>query len=140
MQPDPIHSSCQTLPPQDGPTPVLLLEDDVSLAGMLKIYLGREGFQVTAVHLGQEALRLLRVQQFRLAMVDIDLPDTTGFQVMNQANENGWLGSTKIIFCSGNTSEERLAMASQFRNSIFVEKPFDPPSLSTRLRFLMTCK
>ncbi len=86
---------------------VLLLEDNVRLAQMLKRHFEIEGFHVTMVHLGQEALRLLGEQHFHLAMVDIDLPDTTGFEVMTKAAERGLLDNLKIIFCSGNPGAER---------------------------------
>ena len=118
------------------PLRVLVLEDNVQLAGMLKRFFTRKGHQPAVAHLGGEALRLLEGQQFNLALVDIDLPDTTGFEVVTQALAQGKLQGTKIIFCSGDPSAERVAMAGQFPRSVFLPKPYEIPDLSALIRQL----
>ena len=108
---------------------VLLLEDNVELAELLRLVFEMWGFQPTVAHLGREASRLLEEQEFRLALVDIDLPDTTGFEVVAGALARGRLQRTKIIFFSGAPSDDRVAMARQFPGSVFVPKPFEMQSL-----------
>jgi DNA-binding response OmpR family regulator len=108
---------------------VLLLEDNVELAELLRLVFEMWGFQPTVAHLGREASRLLEEQEFRLALVDIDLPDTTGFEVVAGALAQGWLQNTKIIFFSGEPSDDRVAMARQFPGSVFVPKPFEMQKL-----------
>lgn len=108
---------------------VLLLEDNVELAELLRLAFEMRGFQPTVAHLGREASRLLEEQEFRLALVDIDLPDTTGFEVVAGALAQGWLQNTKIIFFSGQPSDDRVAMARQFPGSVFVPKPFEMQKL-----------
>ena len=115
---------------------VLLLEDNVELAELLRLIFEMWGFQPTVAHLGRVASRLLEQEEFRLAMVDIDLPDTTGFEVVAGALAQGWLQNTKIIFFSGEPSDDRVAMARQFPGSIFVPKPFEMQSLLRLIRKL----
>ena len=115
---------------------VLLLEDNVELAELLRLMFEMWGFQPTVANLGREASRLLEEQEFRLAMVDIDLPDTTGFEVVAGALAQGWLQNTKIIFFSGNPSDDRVAMARQFPGSVFVPKPFEMQHLLALIRKL----
>jgi DNA-binding response OmpR family regulator len=118
---------------------VLLLEDNVDLAEMLQMFFDIEGFHTTAAHLGKDALRLLADEQahFHVAVVDIDLPDTTGFKVVAQAVAQGKLRDTKIIFCSGEWSRERELMAEQFPGSRFLAKPFDMQNLLAQIRNLL---
>ena len=115
------------------PTPperrVLLLEDNVELAELLRLMFEMWGFQPTVANLGREASRLLEEQQFHLALVDIDLPDTTGFEVVADASAQGWLQNTKIIFFSGEPSHNRVALVRQFPGSVFLPKPFEMKSL-----------
>jgi len=118
------------------PVRVLLLEDNVELAELLRLVFEMWGFQPTVAHLGREASRLLEEQEFRLALVDIDLPDTTGFEVVAGALAQGWLQNTKIIFFSGDPSDDRVAMARQFPGSLFVPKPFEMQSLLRLIRKL----
>lgn len=108
---------------------VLLLEDNVELAELLCLMFGMWGFQPTVAHLGRDASRLLEEQEFRLVVVDIDLPDTTGFEVVAGAWARGRLQNTRIIFFSGEPSDGRVAMARQFPGSLFVPKPFEMQSL-----------
>jgi DNA-binding response OmpR family regulator len=116
---------------------VLLLEDNVELAELLCLIFETWGFQPTVAHLGREASRLLEEQEFRLALVDIDLPDTTGFEVVAGALARGWLQNTKIIFFSGEPSDDRMAMAKQFPGSVFVSKPFEMQNLLPLIQRLL---
>jgi DNA-binding response OmpR family regulator len=116
---------------------VLLLEDNVELAELLCLIFETWGFQPTVAHLGREASRLLEEQEFRLALVDIDLPDTTGFEVVFRALAEGWLENTKIIFFSGEPSDDRVAMAKQFTGSVFVPKPFEMQNLLPLIQRLL---
>jgi len=103
---------------------VLVLDDNVDLAELLRSAFEMHGHQVEVAHCGHEALRLLAGQPFHLAMVDIDLPDISGFQVVAQAIAQGTLGNTKVLFCSGHHSHERTAKSGQFPGSRFLCKPF----------------
>ena len=107
----------------------LLLEDNVELAELLRLMFEMWGFQPMVANLGREASRLLAEQQFHLALVDIDLPDMTGFEVVAGALSQGRLQKTKLIFFSGYPSDDRAAMARQFPGSVFVPKPFEMQSL-----------
>jgi DNA-binding response OmpR family regulator len=123
---------------------VLLLEDNVELAELLRLVFEMWGFQPTVAHLGREASRLLEEQEFHLALVDIDLPDTTGFEVVAGALARGWLQNTKIIFFSGEPTNNRVALARQFPGSVFVAKPFEMKSLMALIQELfpsrLTCE
>ena len=116
---------------------VLLLEDNVELAELLSLAFETWGFQPAVAHLGREASRLLEEQEFRLALVDIDLPDTTGFEVVARALAQGWLRNTKIIFFSGEPSDDRVVIARQFPDSVFIPKPFEMQNLFALIRKLL---
>lgn len=60
-------------------TDLLLVEDDPALVTALSDFLKREGFAVTAASGQTEALRLLEGRRFHLALLDVTLPDGSGF-------------------------------------------------------------
>ncbi|MEY2539681.1 MAG: Response regulator receiver domain [Verrucomicrobiota bacterium] len=93
------------------------------------------GFQPTGIHLGSST-NTRSTGGVRLAMVDIDLPNPTGFEVVAGALAQGWLQNTTIIFLSGDPSDGRVAMARQFPGSIFVPKPFEMQKLLGLIRKL----
>jgi DNA-binding response OmpR family regulator len=131
-----IDKASKSRAPNQQVLRVLLLEDNVQLAELLRLIFETSGLQATVAHLGRVASRLLEQEEFDLAMVDIDLPDTTGFQVIADALAQGWLQNTKIIFFSGNASDHRVAMAGRFPGSLFVSKPFEMQNLLGLIRRL----
>ncbi len=60
-------------------TDLLLVEDDPAIVTALSDFLKREGFAVTAASGQTEALRLLEGRRFHLALLDVTLPDGSGF-------------------------------------------------------------
>ena len=136
-----IGKASESRAPNQQVLRVLLLEDNLELAELLRLIFETSGLQATVAHLGRVALRLLEQEEFDLAMVDIDLPDTTGFQVVAGALARGRLQNTKIIFFSGGPTDERVAMARLFPGSLFVPKPFEMQCLLSLIRKLFpTCQ
>ena len=60
---------------------MLLIEDDVRLAGMVRDYLGESGFEVTIAGTGAEGLALQKEHGFDAIILDLMLPDTNGLEV-----------------------------------------------------------
>jgi len=116
---------------------VLLLEDNVQLAELLSLIFETWQFQPTVAHSGWEGSRLLDEQEFRLALVDIGLPDATGFDVVAGALARGRMLNTKIIFVSGLPSGDWVATARQFPGSVFVPKPFEMQTLLPLIQRLL---
>ena len=66
---------------------ILLVEDDDSLRLTQAMYLEREGFQVTAVGSGAEALRQIAVDQYQAIVTDLRLDEIDGLEVLATAKE-----------------------------------------------------
>ena len=67
---------------------ILLLEDDVSLVDGLCYSLKKNGFEVEIVYTVKEALRLLmEMNRFDLLILDVTLPDGTGFEVCEKVRK-----------------------------------------------------
>ncbi len=118
---DPLPPSTAEACNPNGPKPRLIFE--------------LWGFQPTGAHSGSSN-NTRSTGGVRLAMVDIDLPDTTGFEAAAGALAQGWLQNTNIIFFSRDPSDDRVAMARQFPGSIFVPKPFEMQNLMGLIRKL----
>ena len=63
---------------------ILLVDDDLELTELLAELLLLEGFNVTVVHNGQEALSLLKTQSFDLMLLDIMMPVLNGTETLKQ--------------------------------------------------------
>ena len=78
---------------------ILVAEDNRALRESVRLILEQRGFDVTACSLAGEALEACREQQVDLAVVDVSLPDQSGFDLVRQMREDGFLGP--VIICSG---------------------------------------
>ena len=103
---------------------ILVLEDMVQLAELVREWLLLQGFEVEVVNDGATALQLLRNRYFDVALVDINLPDMSGFEVMARALASGCSRDTRVVFCTGHSPEDYLPQARQFPASSFISKPF----------------
>lgn len=110
---------------------ILVVEDMAQLAELYREVLMLHGFEVTIAQDGTTALKLLTERTFHAAMVDIDLPDISGFDVVERARAAGRLSQTRVVFCTGGYVEERMAKSRQFPNSGFMSKPFSIKQLLT---------
>ena len=120
------------------PIRILVLENMVELAELVSEYLMLQGFEVEVAHDGAAALQLLGSRAFHVALVDIDLPDISGFEVVARARAAGCLCDTRIVFCTGGCPEERLPLALQFWGSSFLSKPFTMETLMARIADVLT--
>src|SRR2546421_30880 len=70
-------------------TQVLLADDDVELSAMLKEYLEREGFAVTAVHDGEAAARLAPGGAYQIVVLDVMMPKLDGVEALRRGEWQG---------------------------------------------------
>lgn len=107
----------------------LVIEDMSELADLMVECLRARDFEAEVASTGGAALRLLSSGSFDVALVDIDLPDISGFEVVAVATAAGWLDRTRIVFCTGSRLEEHRQRAERIPGSRFLWKPFAFPEL-----------
>mgnify|MGYP000543314903 CR=1 FL=1 len=114
---------------------ILVCDDEVEVADLLKHVLEREGFAVTCCHSGDAALTLLNAQVFDLAILDIMMPGIDGFEVCRQIR-GGAAGSNTdmpIVFLSAKTEEFDKVLGFTLGADDYVTKPFTPMELMARV-------
>ena len=107
-----------------GSPRLLLVEDEPALAGLLKKYLERLGYQVDACAQADEALALLDAhpEDYALLITDLSLPDMSGDELMRQSRLRA--PHLRAIIASGYPYEPRVAGVE------FLQKPFLPNLLA----------
>ena len=121
---------CDSSKPNEPPR-VLVVEDMPELADLICEILMLHGFEVAIAPDGLTALDLLRNTSVQVALVDIDLPDISGFEVAERARALNCLQGARIVFCTGGDIEERRIKAQQFPGSQLLAKPFAVKGLLT---------
>lgn len=115
---------------------ILLLEDDISLVDGLKYTLKRNGFEVDLVRTMNEALsHLPQVNTYDLLILDVTLPDGTGFEVCEKVRKQG--NQIPIIFLTASDEEVNIIRGLDSGGDDYVTKPFKLGELCSRIRALL---
>ena len=115
---------------------ILVCDDEVEVADLLKHVLEREGFAVTCCHSGDAALALLNAQVFDLAILDIMMSGIDGFEVCRQIRGGaaGLNTDMPIVFLSAKTEEFDKVLGFTLGADDYVTKPFKARELVARLK------
>ena len=99
---------------------ILIVEDEKSLADMLALSLKISGFEVTSAYDGDEAIELLKNQNFDLIMLDLVMPKKDGFTVL--ADLNAAKIKTPVIVSSNLFQGEDVKRAKELgANDFFIK-------------------
>ena len=110
---------------------VLCVDDDVHLTDLLQYALTREGYTVRVAHDGGSALRLVDMDPPDIAILDANLPDTTGFALCVQLRSG--LGIPVIMLTARQGDEDQIAGLGRGADD-YIIKPFNMQILIHRLR------
>lgn len=115
---------------------ILLLEDDISLVDGLKYSLERNGFDVELVRTVEEALGWLpKIDKYDLLILDVTLPDGTGFEVCEKVRKQGY--QMPILFLTASDEEVNVIRGLDCGGDDYVTKPFKLGELCSRIRALL---
>jgi CheY-like chemotaxis protein len=109
---------------------LLLVEDDANSRRSIKKLLGGSDVQISEAERGQIALDLLKTQHFDCMILDLSLPDMTGFEVLNKMNGHAAMLKCPVIVYTGQdlTPEENLELM-KYTESVIVKGVKSPERL-----------
>ena len=116
---------------------ILLVEDEQAIADTLIYALGSEGFAVRHVLLGREALPAHRESPFDLIILDVGLPDTTGFEVLRQLRAHPDGRDVPVVFLTARADEIDRILGLELGADDYVTKPFSPREVAARTRAIL---
>ena len=113
---------------------VLLADDDVELSGMLREYLEREGFGVTAVHDGEAAARLALSGSYQIVVLDVMMPKVDGIEALRQIRQSS---RVPVIMLTARGDDVDRIVGLELGADDYVPKPCTPRELVARLRAIL---
>lgn len=114
---------------------ILIVEDERAVARGLEYALTREGFQVLWADTGQKALALARSEDPHLILLDIRLPDISGFDVCRQLRAEG--KRQPILMLTARDEELDKVLGLELGADDYVVKPFSLREVVSRIRALL---
>jgi DNA-binding response OmpR family regulator len=114
---------------------VLLVDDDRELTAMLAEYLGREGFETTALHHGAVALEELAALHPDLVVLDVMLPGRNGLDVLRALRARA--ESLPVLMLTARGDDVDRIVGLELGADDYLAKPFNPRELVARLRAIL---
>jgi two-component system response regulator RegX3 len=118
----------------DATQRVLLVEDERPIREAVAAYLEREGYWVTAVADGEEALDAASRKPFDLVVLDLNLPKVSGEEVCRRIRDTS---DVPIIMLTAKGAEEERVRGFEMGADDYLVKPFSPRELIARVRALL---
>ncbi|MGD1845641.1 MAG: response regulator transcription factor [Salibacteraceae bacterium] len=118
---------------------ILIIEDEPSLANLVKKSLEEVGFNVTAAYDGITGLRMAQQQPFDLILLDLILPGLNGLEVCQQLRKNGD-SNTPILMLTALRSPEDIVTGLDAGADDYLGKPFEISELLARCRAMLRRK
>jgi DNA-binding response OmpR family regulator len=113
---------------------VLIIEDDVKLADLVRMYLERDGYRVTVAHEGREGLGLARHGGPDLIILDLMLPGMSGSEICRTLRRES---EVPIIMLTARTTEDDKLAGLDLGADDYVTKPFSPREVVARVRTVL---
>jgi two-component system catabolic regulation response regulator CreB len=113
---------------------VLIVEDESGIADTLQYALRTEGFEPAWCATGEEALAHIATDLPALVILDVGLPDTSGFEVFKRIRETSDL---PVVFLTARSDEIDRVVGLELGADDYIAKPFSPRELVARVRGIL---
>ena len=116
------------------PSRILIVEDEPAIADTLVYALKTEGFAPEWRTTGREALAALATGPFALVILDIGLPDLSGFEVCQQISARS---AVPVLFLTARQAEVDRVVGLEIGGDDYVVKPFSPREVTARVKAIL---
>jgi len=120
--------------PNKMKTKVLLVDDDVELSGMLRVYLERDGFEVKVVHDGETGIAEALHGHYDIAVLDVMMPGKSGIDVLVQIRAHG---AMPVLMLTAKGDDTDRIVGLELGADDYVPKPCTPRELTARIRAIL---
>ena len=128
------REAATTNPSPSTPASSLLVVDDNSMNRiMLSRYITKLGYQATLAENGRQALEKLQGEPFDLVLLDVQMPEMDGYQVLEHLKADPRLRDIPVIMISAVEELESVVRCIELGAQDYLPKPFNPVLLRARL-------
>lgn len=115
-------------------TKVLVVEDEVKIAQILVDFLALDGFEVTTIHDGADAVLKIKNQQPDFVILDLMLPNKDGLSICKEVRQ---FSNVPILMLTARVDEIDRLMGLEFGADDYVCKPFLPREVVARVKTIL---
>lgn len=114
---------------------IVIIEDEEQLAAVIATHLEEAGMRTQVCHRAAHAQRFLQRNFANLLLLDLNLPDQSGFALLEELKKQGL--DVPVIFLTGNTQELAKVKGLDMGADDYITKPFSYPELIARIRAVL---
>lgn len=112
---------------------ILIIEDEVRISQLLKMYLERELFLTDVVDNGDDGLERAIQEDFDLILLDVLMPGKDGYMVLEEIRR---IKNTPVIMLSAKGGENEIQRAYDLGVNQYILKPFSPRNVVAKIKQL----
>jgi len=118
----------------NGKSKVLVIDDDINICELIRLYLEKDGYEVTSAYNGLKAIEIFKAYAPNIVVLDIMLPSIDGWQVCREIRK---VSSIPIIMLTakGETFDKVLGL--ELGADDYMVKPFEPKELVARVKAVL---
>ena len=113
---------------------ILVVDDEISIQELVKLYLENEGFRVESAGSGKEALEKIDVIKPSLVVLDIMLPDMNGLDVCRELRQRA---DVPVLMLTARKDDIDKILGLEMGADDYLTKPFNPRELVARIRAIL---
>lgn len=119
------------MPAAEGPTKILILDDDRKLCRLIADYLEPMNYSVDAAHNGEEGLAMFTAKDYQAVILDVMMPGGDGFSVLQSLRR---ISDVPVLMFSARNEEADRIVGLELGADDYLPKTFSPRELLARLR------
>lgn len=113
---------------------ILVAEDEPQTAQLIEFKLKQQGYGVTIVSNGEQALKMIGVARPALIILDGMMPVMDGFEVLRRLKEDAKTRNLPVIMLTAKSRERDVVTGLELGASDYIVKPFSPAELVARVK------
>ncbi|WMJ24440.1 VanR-ABDEGLN family response regulator transcription factor [Paludicola sp. MB14-C6] len=110
---------------------ILIVDDEKEIADLLEVYLANDNYSVKKAFNGIDAMQLIETEKFNLAILDVMLPDISGFNLCKKIREKHFF---PIIMLTAKVEDIDKITGLSFGADDYITKPFNPLEVVARVK------
>lgn len=110
---------------------ILIVDDEIEIANLVELYLQNEGYAVHKCYDGASALECIQRNRFDLALLDVMLPDTDGFSLLQTIRESY---TYPVIMLTAKVADIDKITGLTIGADDYITKPFNPLEVVARVK------
>jgi two-component system alkaline phosphatase synthesis response regulator PhoP len=113
---------------------ILTCDDEKNIVRLIQVNLERQGYEVVTAYNGRECLEKVASDKPDLIVLDLMMPEMTGFEVLEELKKNPETQNIPVIMLTARTQDQDVLRGWQSGVECYLTKPFNPIELLTFIK------